>query len=146
MSRGLNRNGDFRKGTPVTLPHNFGNIVDWTPSPARFGNPATGDSPAQFGNPVTWAPSPAHFGNQVGGSPSIPTFSPAAGTYGVPQVVQIISPGNDAIYFTTDGTSPTTASRLYQGSVYISQSETLKAISVVNGVASSIGSAAYVIS
>lgn len=144
MPLGLNRNGDYRNGNPVTLPHEFGNVVDWTPDPARFGNPI--NEPKDFGNKVTWpTPDPAHFGNKVGGVPAVPTFDPPAGSYGVPQVVQIISDGNDAIYFTTDGSIPTTASRLYQGSVYVPKSETIKAIAVVNNVPSAVGSAAYVI-
>jgi hypothetical protein len=146
MPRGLNRNGDYRRGNPVTLPKDFGNKIDWTPSPAEFGNPVDhAADPTQFGNPVTWTPSPAHFGNSVGGTPVTPTFDPPAGTYGVPQVVHIISPGNDAIYFTTDGSTPTTASRLYTGSVFVPSTETLQAIAVIDGVSSAVGSAAYVI-
>lgn len=132
--RGLNRSGDFRNGNPVTLPKDFGNKVNWTSSPNRFGNPEV-EAETQFGS-----------GNQVGGTPATPTFSPVAGTYHVPQVVQILAPGADAIYFTVDGSSPTTSSELYEGSVYVPASETVKAISVTDGVASSIGSAAYVIS
>jgi hypothetical protein len=72
MPRGLNRSGDFRKGTPInTATHNFGNPVTL---PHDFGNDMTGQttppSPAQFGNTVSWTPSPAHFGNTItdGGS------------------------------------------------------------------------------
>jgi hypothetical protein len=35
---GLNREGDWSKGTPITEPHNFGNLVDWEPEPFYFGN------------------------------------------------------------------------------------------------------------
>ena len=62
------------------------------------------------------------------------------------QVVLIISAGADAIYFTTDGTNPTTASQLYTGSVRVNVNQTIKAIAVINGVASAVGTAAYVIS
>lgn len=132
--RGLNRSGSFRNGNPVTLPKDFGNKVNWTPSPARFGNPEV-ESETNYGS-----------GNMIGGTPVTPTFSPAAGTYHVPQLIQILAAGSDAIYFTVDGSSPTTSSQLYEGSVYVPASETVKAISVTGGVASSIGSAAYVIS
>lgn len=72
MPRGLNRSGDFRNGTPITIPHQFGNSVTL---PKNFGNPVT--LPKNFGNPVTWLPSPAHFGNIIGGivPPPPPTTS-----------------------------------------------------------------------
>lgn len=150
MPRGLNRSGDFRRGNPVNWvpsPSHFGNQVNWVPSPTHFGNPenATPD-PKNFGNPVTWVPAPNHYGNPVGGNAATPTFQPVAGSYGVPQIVKIISLGADAIYYTTDGTTPDITSQLYQGSVIVPASKTIKAIAVVNGVASSVGSSAYVIS
>lgn len=70
MPRGLNRsdinNGgtSYRNGNPITLPHNFGNVIDLTTK--DFGNPVdwTPD-PAHFGNTVDWLPSPDHFGNDI---------------------------------------------------------------------------------
>ena len=79
MPLGLNRTDlnltgiSFMHGTPLVLPPNFeadnepsfpGNIVDWLPTPAHFGNPVV--LPWQFGNPVTWAINPAEFGNIIG--------------------------------------------------------------------------------
>lgn len=144
MPDGLVRNGDYRNGNPVTEPKDFGNKVTWTPKASEFGNPV--NEPKDFGNKVTWAPDPAHFGNQIGGTAQTPTFDPPAGTYGVPQQVRIISAGNDAIFFTTDGSTPTLASQLYEGSVWVASSETIKAIAYVDASPSSVGSAAYVIS
>lgn len=148
MPRGLNRSGDFRNGNPVTLPKNFGNVVDWTPSPAEFGNPVDSQpSPANFGNPVTWVPSPNHFGNPIGGSVGTPTFSPAAGSYSIPQVVQITATGSDSIFYTLDGTAPSKTSMLYQGSIFVPSSLTIKAIAYADdGTPSSVGTAAYIIS
>jgi len=62
MPAGLVRSGDFRNGTPIILPHQFGNPVS---SPEPFGNPEPQSNPRMAGNPVDWTPSPAHFGNQV---------------------------------------------------------------------------------
>jgi hypothetical protein len=59
MPRGLNRQGDYRNGTPITLPHIFGTPITL---PHEFGN----IPPFDPGNLVDWAPSPAHFGNQIG--------------------------------------------------------------------------------
>lgn len=62
MPNGLVRSGDFRNGTPILLPHQFGNSVS---NPEPFGNVNTQSNPTMDSNPVTWLPSPAHFGNQV---------------------------------------------------------------------------------
>lgn len=76
-----------------------------------------------------------------------PTFSPAAGAYGPTQSVTISSPTAGAkIYYTTNGSTPTTGSTLYSGPVSVSSSETVKAIAVTTGTHNSaVGSAAYVI-
>jgi hypothetical protein len=64
MPLGLDRVGDYRNGSPITLPHDFGNDVDWqTPDPAEFGNPIPSDGTNE--NLVTWLPTPNHFGNPV---------------------------------------------------------------------------------
>jgi hypothetical protein len=77
---------------------------------------------------------------------SVPTFTPAAGTYTSAQEVTIgDSTPNAAIYYTTDGSAPTTNSNLYGGAIAVlSGSETINAMVVASGYApSSIGSATY---
>lgn len=64
MPEGLVRSGDYRKGTPVVLPHQFGTPVAGSNQP--FGNVNPQSNPTLNGNPVTWVPNPGHFGNQVG--------------------------------------------------------------------------------
>lgn len=76
-----------------------------------------------------------------------PTFSPAGGTYTSAQSVTIstTTPGA-TIYYTTDGSTPTTASAVYTGAVTVSGSKTLKAIAAAPGhVTSAVGTASYVI-
>jgi hypothetical protein len=83
-----------------------------------------------------------------GSSPaSTPTFSPAAGTYSSPQTVTISSTTPSAtIYYTTDGTTPTTSSTVYSGPLTIFSTETIKVIGTAAGYTSSaVGSAAYAI-
>ena len=78
---------------------------------------------------------------------STPTFSPAAGTYTSAQTVTIAdsTPGA-TIYYTINGTTPTTSSAVYAGPVNVSSTETLQAIAIASGYsASSVASAAYTI-
>jgi hypothetical protein len=67
-----------------------------------------------------------------------PAFSPASGTYTGAQTVAIstATPGA-TIYYTTDGTTPTTSSSVYSGPITVSSSETLEAIAVATGYAQS---------
>jgi uncharacterized repeat protein (TIGR03803 family) len=72
-----------------------------------------------------------------------PIFSPMGGTYDAPQRVSIIDAGA-AIFYTTDGTTPTTASRAYAGAITVSATETLQAIAVTQGhPQSAVANAAY---
>jgi hypothetical protein len=76
-----------------------------------------------------------------------PTFSPAGSTYTSAQTVTISSATSGAnIYYTTDGTVPSTSSTLYTGAVIVSKSETLSAIATASGYNNSgVASAAYTI-
>lgn len=63
-----------------------------------------------------------------------PTFSLKAGTYTGPQPLSITDTMvGVSIYYTTDGTEPTMASTLYNSTITVSTSETVKAIAVLNG-------------
>ena len=83
----------------------------------------------------------------ISGTAATPTFSLAAGTYAGSQSVTISdTTPNATIYYTTDGTTPTTASTAYSGAITVSQSETLQAIAVATGyLTSTVASAAYTI-
>ena len=76
---------------------------------------------------------------------STPTFSPGAGTYTSAQPVSISDATSDAtIYYTTNGTTPTTSSNEYTGPITVSSTETLQAIAEAPGDSNSaVGSAAY---
>lgn len=73
-----------------------------------------------------------------------PTFSPAEGTYEGTQSVEISCITQGAtIYYTTDGSDPTSSSTLYSDAVTIDQSCTLKAIAIKDGESSAVASAYY---
>jgi alpha-tubulin suppressor-like RCC1 family protein len=67
-----------------------------------------------------------------------PTFSPAPQTYGTTQTVTISCATSGAtIYYTTDGSTPTTASRVYSTAISVTQSTTIKALSAKAGFTNS---------
>ena len=76
----------------------------------------------------------------------MPTFSPAGGTYDIGQSIQVSISAVDgaAIYYTLDGTDPVANRTAYTGPITISQTTTLKAISVYNGETSGVATAEYV--
>jgi Chitobiase/beta-hexosaminidase C-terminal domain len=76
--------------------------------------------------------------------PVAPTFSPAAGTYTSAQTVTIsdATPGA-AIYYTLDGSQPSTASTLYSTPLTVSAAETINAIAATSGGSSSITTSTY---
>ncbi|HEX2927112.1 MAG TPA: family 16 glycoside hydrolase, partial [Ruminiclostridium sp.] len=67
-----------------------------------------------------------------------PVISPAAGVFRNSQEITISCDTPDAkIYYTTDGSKPTTGSQLYNGAFTLSQSATIKAIAVKDGMTDS---------
>lgn len=121
------------------------------------GNRDQGGSATKFA-PPTIANGHVYVGNSTnpgalvgyglfGGKATIPTFSPPGGTYATAQTVTISdTTPNPTFFYTTNGTTPTTASTQYTGPVSVAASETLQAIAVANGIDNSdVGSATYTI-
>ena len=78
-------------------------------------------------------------------APQAPTFSVGTGTYNSVQTVTITAEDGATIYYTLDGTAPTTASTVYSSALTINETTTLKAIAVKDEVSSAITSATYTI-
>jgi len=75
-----------------------------------------------------------------------PTLSLAGGAYAGPQKVAISGAPGDSIFYTTDGSTPTSTSKLYADSVSIHSTTTLQAITVKFGlVNSAVTKATYTI-
>ena len=77
--------------------------------------------------------------------PSAPTFTPAAGTYNAVRNVTISAEAGTTLYYTLDGTDPTTESNVYSTPIEIAETKTLKAIAVKDEKVSPIASAKYTI-
>ena len=75
-----------------------------------------------------------------------PTFNPAEGTYTTAQNVTInCDTEGTTIYYTTDGSAPTSESTIYTGAITVSETKTIKAIAIKNDEESEIASATYTI-
>jgi mannan endo-1,4-beta-mannosidase len=80
-------------------------------------------------------------------SVATPTFNPPTGTYTAPQSVTIsTATTGSTIYYTTNGTAPTTSSPVYSSPISISTTTTIRAIATKSGLEnSSEGSATFTI-
>ncbi|HEV8072911.1 MAG TPA: chitobiase/beta-hexosaminidase C-terminal domain-containing protein, partial [Opitutaceae bacterium] len=96
-----------------------------------------------------WNINYASFATSGGGTVATPTFSPAGGTYSSAQSVTLSdSTGGATIYYTTDGSTPTTSSTVYSSAIAVnSGTVTIKAMAALSGdTNSSVASATYTIS
>jgi hypothetical protein len=161
--------GSYVGPETVTIENQYlgGSVVYYTVTSGTTGTPPTNKStnsssstiPITVSSTETIEAYGTHGGNSqslttiatytITSVPGTPTFSPASGVYTGPQLVIINEPSlNTTIYYTTDGSAPTTSSTVYNTgtAITVSSTETLNAIavSVVTGYSSSpIGTATY---
>ena len=82
----------------------------------------------------------------AGSSISAPTFSVAADSYCETQSVTLsCATGGASIYYTTNGTTPTSSSTLYSSAISVSSTTTIKAIAIKGSDESAVASATYTI-
>ena len=74
-----------------------------------------------------------------------PRFSIAAGTYTEAQSVTLTSDTGATIYYTVDGTEPTTSSSTYSTALNISETTTVKAFAAKGGISSKVVTVEYTI-
>ena len=73
-----------------------------------------------------------------------PMFDPGAGTYSSAQNVTILSTTGATIYYTTDGSTPTTSSSVYSTPIAVTADMTIKALAVKDGLTNSdVATAVY---
>jgi len=103
---------------------------------------------AEYGGDNVYAPSMSAPVSLTAELPAaVPAFSVAAGIYTSAQTVYLYdsTPGA-TIYYTTDGTMPTTSSTLYGGPVTVSSTETVEAFAIAGGYTpSTVAIAVYTI-
>jgi hypothetical protein len=89
---------------------------------------------------------PSNWSLPIVSGPASPTFSPQAGTYSGSLNVAISSTSGASIYYTTDGSTPTSASTLYSSPIALAVgTTTLQAIAYSQASSSSVTSATYTI-
>ncbi|MGM9869327.1 MAG: chitobiase/beta-hexosaminidase C-terminal domain-containing protein [Sodaliphilus sp.] len=122
----------------------------WISNPTVVGNPTTGDLCTFTLDPSANNGEGAITIKRVGALDKLatPTIAPASGTFTKAQVVTITSVEGATIYYTTDGSDPTTESKVYDGSFKVNTvgTTTVKAIAVKEGFdVSDAASATYTI-
>lgn len=104
---------------------------------------------AIFGGDTTYKPATASYTLTVVDAReavAAPTFSPAAGEVEAGDEVTINSVSGATVYYTVNGSNPTTESTLYEGPITIDEAKTIKAIAVLSGYKpSAVAEAAYTV-
>jgi hypothetical protein len=104
---------------------------------ARAANTAAGYTQSNLNSAAYTVPTaPSFTGSTTGGVWS-------SGFTGLPAT--LTADTGAAIYYTTDGSTPSINSNVYSGSLSIPQTETVQAIAVVNGAASAVTSQSFTV-
>lgn len=135
-------------GAPYYAPFTISKSTTVNAVGAIYGNTVDNGIANFADSPVVGPESSATYTINLPPAP-MPTFSVPAGTYTSAQTVTISDSINGAtIYYTTDGSTPTTSSWLYLGPITVPSTETINAIAIATASgysASGVASATYTI-
>ena len=100
---------------------------------------------AVYSGTLTFDASTATVAVTTEGQTSAPRFSPGSSTFYGPKSVTIVDDtGGAAIFYTTNGTTPSTSSTRYSGAITVSKTETIEAIATApNHFQSGVSTAQY---
>jgi len=76
-------------------------------------------------------------------APATPLVSVAGGTLSGPTQVAVTVPAGSLVYYTTDGSMPTTSSSAYSGPITVAYSQTIKAVAYQGALSSAVTSVGY---
>jgi hypothetical protein len=119
------------------------NLTGWANLGQGLGNNqvsirATNQLKDVYNNTLGSAPTLWRFRLRFQGQTQAPTFARATGTYEADSILVTIEAASaDAIYYTDDGSTPTTASNLYTAPITLQTSKVIKAIAVRSGYSDS---------
>lgn len=157
---GGTNNGKYIYGTSGSNKINFGTTaklntlsyenssvkIESFTSVMRF-NKASSDKRFRYYKAASYSnQQPVQLYKKIGGNEvATPAFTPTGGTYYATQNVTITCATNGAtIYYTTDGTAPTTSSAVYSSPITVSTTTTIKALGVKSGMENSeVATATY---
>jgi hypothetical protein len=78
--------------------------------------------------------------------PAAPIISVASGTLLQPSPISVSADPDTVVYITNDGSTPSATSQIFDGQpIFVNYTQTIKAIAVKAGIASSVASASYVL-
>jgi Legume lectin domain/Chitobiase/beta-hexosaminidase C-terminal domain len=132
-------NATFTHAWPINIPTTVGGNTAYVGFTGGTGNSTA------IQEIINWTLT--SMGGTTTPAAATPTFNPPAGSYTSAQSVSIGSTTSGAtIYYTTDGSQPSTGSNKYSTAVNVAATETLSAIAVATGFSqSAVGTAAYTI-
>ena len=131
-------NHTFTQSWPINIPQTVGGNTAYVGFTAGTGGTSSSQKVETWSFTSNTSPT---------GGVTTPMISPAAGTFNAPVSVTITdTTPNSTIYYTTDGSAPTTMSSQYSTAFQVSTTATVNAFATANGLtASAVASAAYTI-
>ena len=108
----------------------------------RVGKTEDGENENSGASQDSGGTTPSDGGSETPATVSAPTISGTT-PFEETTTVTISGPAEASIYYTTDGSTPTASSSLYSEALTVSETTTVKAIAIKDGVSSSVSSRTF---